>query len=914
MPIVHPLIKPDSLEEREYQVTIARKALERPMLVVIPTGMGKTVIALQVIAHRLHAAGGRVLFLAPTKPLVEQHAEFLREFLAVDPDDIILFTGAVPPQTRRELWKDRKVIVSTPQVIQNDLVSRTITLDDVTLIVYDEAHRGVGNYAYVFVQEMYERQGADRLMLGLTASPGSTRKHISEVCRNLGFVDTQIRSEEDEDVAPYVQDVRIRYEKVGLPPELREVARQLGKVYDVHVRKLRALGVIPAGRFVSKKDLLAAQKRIQTMLARGGKRPTRRLYDGMSAQAAAMKVSHAMDLAETQGMYALSAYLERLKDESTSRNGSKASRAIMKDRNMQRALTLSRTSLSEHPKLRRLTDIIRDQMAKKEDSSIIAFTHYRDVVDLVVTHLARYSPQVRPVKFIGQASRGKVKGLTQKEQVETIKRFRAGEFNVLVATSVAEEGLDIPQTDMVLFYEPVPSEIRTIQRRGRTGRTRAGEVVILITKDTRDETHFWSSKHKEERMHRHLRRVGEGMRGSLDFHTAGPAAPAVAPGGGPAMMMDGAGDFPAPPLEGEPDDGPVPGAEPDWTDAEARGVGEVTGGGEALQTSLGPGQARRVPAPVTPPAGPPVKGGTSPTVTISDTTEEGSGEGVKTSAASGGGGRGQLDLDSFGGTGSAPADGAGDGAPAEAQTEAAAPPPPSEVLQSGEDGSRLEIVVDHREYNSDVVRQLARMDITVKPTLLEVGDYVISERVVVERKEVVDFLRSLKDGRLFTQLRRLRDTCQRPVLVVEGKGLTVSSGLNPESVRGALASVVTDLNIAVLTTADGRETAQMLGAMARRERAQGRRPGLRAGKGAMNLRDRQQFIVEGLPAVSSVIAQRLLDHFGSVRAVMNASQEELCQVHGVGAKTAAAMQEALGKGYLRDLPIDPADEQGDTEG
>jgi Fanconi anemia group M protein len=91
--------------------------------------------------------------------------------------------------------------------------------------------------------------------------------------------------------------------------------------------------------------------------------------------------------------------------------------------------------------------------------------------------------------------------------VEIIEKFSKGEFNVLVATSVAEEGLDIPSTDLVVFYEPVPSEIRTIQRRGRTGRRRPGRVVVLVTKDTRDEIYYYSARRKEKRMHQELERL-----------------------------------------------------------------------------------------------------------------------------------------------------------------------------------------------------------------------------------------------------------------------------------------------------------------------------------------------------------------------------------------------------------------------
>jgi len=116
-------------------------------------------------------------------------------------------------------------------------------------------------------------------------------------------------------------------------------------------------------------------------------------------------------------------------------------------------------------------------------------------------------PGIRPMRFVGQASRGEDIGLSQKEQVEILRKFREGEVNVIVATSIGEEGLDIPQVDLVVFYEPVPSEIRTIQRRGRTGRSAAGRVVMLVTRDTRDEAYFYSARRKESKMHQELDRL-----------------------------------------------------------------------------------------------------------------------------------------------------------------------------------------------------------------------------------------------------------------------------------------------------------------------------------------------------------------------------------------------------------------------
>ena len=216
MSFEHPYVKKHLIDERDYQTHIAEVCRERSTLVVVPTGLGKTVIALMVLVDRLDR--GKILFLAPTRPLVEQHASFLRKTLEMG-DDLVeqesfvtLFTGNVPPKTRASLFEESRVIVSTPQVIENDLISGRIRLDDVSLIIFDEAHRGVGNYAYAFIAERYreDRPIADQLTLGITASPGSHADKILEVCENLGMRGVEIRSEYDADVYPYVQKVHIK--------------------------------------------------------------------------------------------------------------------------------------------------------------------------------------------------------------------------------------------------------------------------------------------------------------------------------------------------------------------------------------------------------------------------------------------------------------------------------------------------------------------------------------------------------------------------------------------------------------------------------------------------------------------------------------------------------------------------------
>jgi ERCC4-related helicase/ERCC4-type nuclease len=501
----HELIKPSSVEQRDYQTNIAATAEKESTLVVLPTGMGKTIVALIVIANTLLKKKGKVLFMAPTKPLVQQHAGFLTEHLLnFEP---AMFTGEVSPVVRAETWKENRLIVSTPQVIENDVDEGRIDLDDVELTVFDEAHRAVGDYAYVSVgRRLQERSG---LVLGMTASPGSDVGKIAEVCENLGITNVEIRSEYDEDVIKYTQDVDVQYIGVNIQEGMGPVVYLLKQIMDEQVRKLREYGFLDPKKPVTTRDLLEAGSVIRARLQSG--RKAFQLFRAASMQSMAIKINHAIELAETQGSGALEKYLEKQVHEGSDKEGSKASRDLVKDARFQQARTLVYGMERDHPKLEKVIPIIKTQFLSKPDSRVIVFTHYRDTCELMTQTLDKI-PGFRPVRFVGQASKGEDLGMNQKEQKEIIDKFQGGEFNILVATSIAEEGLDIPATDLVVLYEPVPSEIRTIQRRGRTGRRRAGKVVMMITRHTKDEAYFYSSRKKEAQMRRELESLRRKLR------------------------------------------------------------------------------------------------------------------------------------------------------------------------------------------------------------------------------------------------------------------------------------------------------------------------------------------------------------------------------------------------------------------
>lgn len=499
----HPGITKEKIMRRDYQVTISTKALQRPTLVVLPTGLGKTIVALIVIAERIRQGAGKVLMVAPTKPLVEQHWNFMSDNLVTD--SIIMLTGEVPPGKRKERYDEARMVISTPQVIKNDIITGDLDISGFSTLVVDEAHRASGDYPYVFISEMFYEKNPEGLSLGLTASPGHDVSRIYEVCRNLGMESIEVRVDSDPDVKPYIQEMEVKRVKVDLSEGMRSILKLLERMFLDRISKLQRMGLVRKGSNTSIKELLGAAGRIQEMIKRAPKQGGS-YYQAMSIQAQAMKISHAMELAETQGMESLYQYLDRMVKETGNPDCSKATRKVVSDPLFNIVMNKAQAMTDEvPPKVIALERAVVQKLREDPDSRIIAFTHFRDTATIVYERLNHlFDRGVKPVKFVGQASRGDDSGLSQKKQKLVLDSFRKGHHNVLIATSVAEEGLDIPGADLVIFYEPIPSEIRTIQRRGRTGRHSSGHVIVLISRETRDVAYSFSARDKEMKMERQL--------------------------------------------------------------------------------------------------------------------------------------------------------------------------------------------------------------------------------------------------------------------------------------------------------------------------------------------------------------------------------------------------------------------------
>ena len=494
-----------NFEPRLYQQTILATAVEKNTLVVLPTGMGKTNIFLMLTAHRMmQYPNSKILFIGPTKPLIEQYMNVFKEHFEISENDMAIFTGMVSPEKRSELWKNAKIIFSTPQGLENDIISGKIKLEEVCLLGVDEAHRAVGDYAYVFVAKQFMKLSRFPRIIALTASPGSDMEKIQEVCKNLFIEDIEVRTDDDPDVKPYIQEVDIDFVKVELPSVFTDIQKFLLLFLRERFEKLKRWGILKRTelKYVTKSDLLGLQAELRSRIASGEKDFV--VWNAISLLAETMKIYHALELLETQGISALHKFFEKLTAESRTVK-TKAIKSIMNDSNFKFAMIKAQILYEEgveHPKLIELQKLVEHEVNQNNNIKMIVFNQYRDNAADIIEKLNKLQ-NVRANIFVGQQKKGDT-GLSQKKQKQMIDDFRNGIFNVLVATSIGEEGLDIPRVDLVVFYEPIPSAIRSIQRRGRTGRQEKGRVIILMAKGTRDEGYRWGAHHKEKKMYRNL--------------------------------------------------------------------------------------------------------------------------------------------------------------------------------------------------------------------------------------------------------------------------------------------------------------------------------------------------------------------------------------------------------------------------
>ena len=503
----------NELQIRDYQINIADKCVNKNSLVVLPTGLGKTIVAVLVAGKILNISPSqsKIIVLAPTRPLINQHYETFLRFLKIPKEKLVILTGKILPENRIELFNNNEILFYTPQTLRNDLVQKKYMLDNTALIIFDEAHHASGDYAYSMIADEFIDHNPDGIILGLTASPGSSKNKIKVLCENLHIPieNIHIRTRKDDDVKTYLKPMDIYKIGVELTSLMEDIYQLLTVVLDERLHYLSQVNFLEAKgeklhTKVIRKDLLKLNTELVSTLKNNGDKTG--VYSALSINAQALILFHMLELVEQQGLNVLLDYFNKLNSDAKKKSSSKATKILASDGRLQRIyLELKKNAEFSpenliHPKYHILVKIIQDELYNNPPSKILVFVKLRNSIKNIV-HSLKDIKSIKPVRFVGQSTKSQDdKGLSQKRQIEILDEFKQGIYNTLVGTNVAEEGLDIAECDLVIFYDVVASEIRLIQRKGRTARHREGRVVILYTKGTRDDVYLRIALNKLNRM------------------------------------------------------------------------------------------------------------------------------------------------------------------------------------------------------------------------------------------------------------------------------------------------------------------------------------------------------------------------------------------------------------------------------
>ena len=497
--VSHALLSEGLVEARAYQLEAVDEALTSSMLLVMPTAAGKTAVIWMAIASKLSEESGRVMLIAPTVGLVDQHLRSIRDVLSLE-EEAVSITGQIPPSNRVGLWESSRLIIATPKVVVNDFKSDVLKLSEFSLLVIDEAHHCTGEHAMAMVCDYYMSSNSSPHILGATASPGHRPDTVREICARTGASRIHIRNSDEEMLNGYLSELEIREISVRVPDEMKELAQPFVIWQQGIVDRQRRLGRYILPGMISFAGLSSAMDRSRSAIGRGEVSG----YQSVSQIAIAMRLHHLINCLLSQGVSASREYLDRLENGDDSNK--KAVRDFLRDSRVRDLSNKLNGMVEVHSKIGAVRRMIRERLRRDPNSRVIVFANYRDTIASLESSLEGLD-SVKAVRFVGQSARGGRQGLSPKDQVGVLHEFRNGGANVLLATSIGEEGLDIPSADLVIFYEPVSSEIRTIQRRGRTGRQRLGEVIVLIAEGTRDEGAKAMAVRREENMQRAVHRV-----------------------------------------------------------------------------------------------------------------------------------------------------------------------------------------------------------------------------------------------------------------------------------------------------------------------------------------------------------------------------------------------------------------------
>tara|TARA_B100001564_G_scaffold76891_2_gene61473 strand:- start:10805 stop:13405 length:2601 start_codon:yes stop_codon:yes gene_type:complete len=848
--IVHPFLN-DGVEARAYQIRSLRSALTSSSLMVMPTGFGKTAVEWMAMAEFLLKNEGKILLIAPTTGLVEQQERMAKEMIKLDNNEISRYTGEIAPKNRPAIWRSSKIIMATSQVIRNDAQSGTIDLSEVSLLIVDEAHHATGNHAYAQVGDLYLNAKPDAIVLAATASPGSNERNILEVASRLGIERLDVSRREEPLLKPYGVELHNEPIRIELPDELLTLIFPLQHHQNEEVERLQRMGFLAPTKHLTSRIIEDAQRSASAAIQRRDARG----YDAARRISDLRRMHLLIDLLKTQGLKSALSYLSRAEEDG--RSGERGTNRFVSLKPIH-DFRIGARDLSElHPKTSKVKEMSIAQLNHNPESKILIFTEYRDTVENLLDVLGSIE-NLNVDKFIGQSSRGKRKGMTQRQQLEQLRKFREGEINVLVATSVGEEGLDVPSADLVILYEPVPSAIRAIQRRGRTARQSDGTVKTLITKNTRDEFVHSAAKIREERMYTLLDTIQK--RGRLPRR--------------PAATNDVLVNFKV------------------KTDS-----GNSIDSHEFLETEI---DRLLTNIPIV---------NDSSIKQKEDFTDDNDEQIIlKPSDIRP---RNQTGLDSFFDKSQTIGEKTED-AISHREKEEKLSGAAQKVIEELVEEIDKTIILDHRESSSTLAAYLRSMGFEIEFQHLDCGDIKISEQVIIERKTSRDLLNSLVDGRLMKQCHKLVHICSNPLLLIElGE---VGSSVHPNAVLGAMAHITLDIGIPVMMTKNTLESAHFISIATKREdlteiiektytepfdekeidsKVEAARNEINSlinddshqspliEKWKLDFERLNIDLISSLIGVEQDIASILLDGFGTIVKIFTASRSELIKIEGI---------------------------------
>ena len=492
----------DDFPTRKYQVEMTATALFHNSIVSLPTGLGKTLIG-SVVMYNFHRwfPTGKIIFMAPTNPLVEQQVQACYHIMGIPEKDTALMTGKNAPSKRIHMWKDHSVFFCTPQTVQLDLESGICPANQVCCVVFDEAHRASGDHSYVKVVKYLEDAGAKFRVVGLTATAGANLKKIQEIIDVLRINKIDSRDESDPSVAPYTHDKEQEIVVVKQTSAASAIENSLNELIIPLLNELRSGGGLTRhgpNSSLTAYSLIMAKKDYET------RNPQDKRLLGFFYAAVAL-----VGIRDGLHKHGLGTTRSKLLNLRNNRQRGYLATVVKSDNfkvlcdEVEKALSNTEVGVdgrvASNPKLQKLTEILtehfeRAKLASKSSRAIV-FSQFRDSVSEIVSILEPSGPLIRARHFIGQGKGGKkegpnakLKGMKQAEQHEVIRQFKTGSYNVLVCTSIGEEGLDIGEVDLIVNFDTLKNPIRMLQRVGRTGRKRDGRVVCLVSEGREERT------------------------------------------------------------------------------------------------------------------------------------------------------------------------------------------------------------------------------------------------------------------------------------------------------------------------------------------------------------------------------------------------------------------------------------------